>query len=119
VRLAPRADERAEYIAFHAERSNHERAETALREPLRKGELDVADIRLVDELPAHAARQAVGIDRNARLLRLIERRRELPARCADRRDGERVARRLMQTDASEVDRQILLDVAQHDPKDAR
>ena len=58
-----RCDQHAEHALFHQQRRDHERVQPCPGEALRKRELQVAGIRLVDELAADAARQSVLIDR--------------------------------------------------------
>ena len=82
ARLPARRDQHAEHLAFHQQRRRHQRAQPAARQPLRKRKPDLADVRLVHQLAAHAARQAVLVDRDASLLghRQLQRQRLAVAR---------------------------------------
>ena len=115
VGRAPRADQHAEHLAFHQQRRDDQRAQAGAREPLRKRELRLRDVRLVDQLPAHAARQAVLVDGDDRVLAHAEPGGQRLAARADAAHGEPVLAHVVQADAAEIHRQLVFDAARPPP----
>src|SRR5204863_9269684 len=117
---APRRNQHPEDPLFDEQRSDYERPEARLAEALRKREADLTRVRLVDELSPEATRQCVLIDRQLVVVGEAQSARALRALRPDHRDGQGAAgARLVYAHAAEIDRQILLQVVQHDPEQAR
>ena len=116
---AARRNQHPEDPLFDEQRSDHERPEARLAEALRKREADLTRVRLVDELSPEATRQSVLIERHLVVLGEAQSARALRALRPDHRDGQGVGARLAYAHAAEIDRQILLQVVQHDPEQAR
>ena len=76
------------------------------------------DVRLVDQLSAHATRQAILVDLDACLLRHRELRCQDSLSQADAGDNQAFLRRVIEADAAEIDRQMLLERSDDDLKDA-
>ena len=116
--MASRRDECAEDLVFDDQGGDHQRAQIALGQSLRERIRNFTHIVLTDQLALHAARQAVAIDGNNGVLGEIESRRQIPAGRTDGVHRQRFRRGVVQADAAEIDRQVLLHAAQYDLKDA-
>ena len=68
VPLLASRDENSEHFAFDQQRRRHHRTQRGFSQALGEWEWDLADIRLVDQLSAHATREAVLINFDACLL---------------------------------------------------
>ena len=69
MRFAASCNKDAEDLAFDEERSHHKRMQSRRGELLWERHLHVPGIRFIDQLPADATAQTVGIDGNMRLFR--------------------------------------------------
>ena len=95
----------------------HEKADLA-RQAAWKGKVDQCEVWFINEMPTHAARQAVLVDRDTRVLGHRQLDREIPALVADRGNRERITDLVIAAEAGEIGRQFALDTVQHDLKDA-
>ena len=59
----PGGHQRAEHLALQQQWCHHQRAQSLRREPSGEGEIETADVGLVDQLTLEAACQAVAVDR--------------------------------------------------------
>ena len=66
--LAPGRHDNAEHLSLDQDRRRHERTQPGRRQPLRERKRHLADVRLVNQLAAHAAAQTVLVNRNVCLL---------------------------------------------------
>ncbi len=110
--FAPCRDQYAKDLALDLQRGRHQRAQSALREPLRKREIHLPDIRLIDEPAPHTTRQAVLVDGNTRVLRHAQFSCERAATPAHAGHQKNRIGRVVGAGGSEVDRQILFERAQ-------
>ena len=102
--LPASGDEHAEDVVLHDKRCDHQRAQLAFGESLRERKLNLAHVGLIDELPTHAAREPVRIDRHGRLLCESKLGGGRMARRAHGVDGERLGGGVVETHATEVNR---------------
>ena len=117
--MAARAYQHPEYLVLHDQRRNHHGAQPRCRQPLRKRKGHLQHVRFVDQLPRHASGQPVGVERHIHSFRQTELLGEDCAGDAERADGQRLRDGVMQEKAAKIDRQVLLQAAEHDLKDAR
>jgi hypothetical protein len=118
LRLAARGHEDAEHPALGAQRRDHEGTQSSLGQRAGERERTGADVGLVHELTAHAAAEAVAVDGHPRLLGQRQLQRRLPAVRADARHGQHRRVRIVEADAAEIDRHVLLEVPDHHLEDA-
>ena len=118
IRFAARGDENSEHLAFHQQGRGYQGAQAAAREPLRKGELQLADVRLIHQLAAHAAGEAVLVDGDPGLLGHGQIHRQRLAADAHPTDGEHFGRLIVEADTSEIDGQAIFQAADHHLKNA-
>ncbi len=116
ARSCARRDEHAEDLALDDERCSHEGKQPGRREQLRKCVLELTHVGFVHEHAAHAVRQAVRVDRQLGLGLEAHGLCMRHALRADRFDDQ--LRAVVSAHAAEVDRQIVLEAAQDDLKDA-
>src|SRR6185436_4820398 len=117
-RFSARSEQHAEDSALGEERRDHQGAPPCIHETLRKLAGGARDVRLVDELPSDACRQAVAVDADVLVLLHRELFGHGVAARADTGDGQHALRLDVEADAAEVDRQIRLQAADHDLEDA-
>src|SRR6266446_3221014 len=118
VRLRASRDQHPEHLVFGQQGRDDERAQPAARERTRKRMPAAGDIRLVHELTLHTAAESVRIDRNASVLGERHIERQCTAARPDARDCQNMLCGLVYAHAAEVDRQIVLEVADDDLEDA-
>ena len=118
VRGAPRRDQHAEDLALDQQRRDDQRAHAGARQPRRKRERRVRDVRLVNQLTLDATRQPVLVDGNVRAFDHVEPARHRFGAGADAAHGEPVLANFVQADHAEIDRQFFFDAAHHDLEDA-
>ncbi len=103
VRFPASGNKDAEDLAFNQERRRHKRMQPRRSEFLRKGHLHVRDIGLIDQLPASATAQAVGIDGNVGLLGQGQLKRQWLASHAHVNDCQLLPCRVVVADAAEIE----------------
>ncbi len=116
--LSASGEENAEHAALISQWRQHQRAQPAAREQLRERELARRDVRFVDQIAADAARQAVLVDFDARLLVHGQLHRQRLTAHAHADDRQRVIHRVVTADAAEVHRQAFLQTADRHLVDA-
>src|SRR5258708_19742186 len=84
-----------------------------LGKPLRKRKLDLARIRLVDQLARDTARQSVLVDRHLAGFGQSKADGERRTAGVDDSNGQRGGARLVKAHAAKIDRQILAESVQH------
>jgi hypothetical protein len=117
--LMPRRDQDAENLSLDEQRRGHHRPQSALREPLREQRWLLDGVGRVDQFPAGGACQAVLADVHARVLGERKLPREVLAADSDAVDREFVGRRVIKTEAGEIDRKLIFQRADDDLDDAR
>ncbi len=106
--LPSRRDHHTEHVAFHQQRRDHQRSQTHAGESLRKRMLHLTRIGFVDQLALHTARQPVTVDREPRAFRQSQFEGRWLAARPDTVHGHEIRRSRVQTDAAEIDRQLIL-----------
>ena len=124
VGLATRRHQHTKDLIFNQQRRDDEGTHARLSKPLREGKLDLARIRLVDQLTLEAAgrdtaRQAVLIDRHLAGFGQSKANGERHTPGVDHGNGQRCGARLVKAHAAKIDRQILAEIVQHYSKEAR
>ena len=117
--MAAGAYQHSEYLVLHDQRRNHHGAQPCGRQPLRKRKGHLQHIGFVHQLPCHASGQSVGVQRHIHLFRQTELLGEDCAGDAERADGKGLRDGVMQEETAKIDRQVLLEGAEHDLKDTR
>ncbi len=116
VRFVARGQDYPEQLAVQCQRTHDERAQTAPRQPDWKCVSRLRRVRLVYQLPAGAAEQAVFVDGNTAALRESQLREQPIALRTDTRDFESLAGSIECADTAKVDREVPLEIADHDLK---
>src|SRR5262249_21260141 len=119
VRRITRDDENAENTARHRQRRGHKRIQAAAGKPLWKWICDGGCIRLVYEFSPNARGQSVLVYRNTRLRGHRKLDRQRFALRSDAENTQEFLGGIVQTDTSEIDRQIAFEAADHDLKNTR
>ena len=107
IDLAARHDDNAENIAFRAQRSGNHRAQASLAKTRGKRKIHQTEVGLIDQMAAHAARQAILIDDEARLFAHGELSRQYLAVQPDAADRKGLGLLAVETDTAEIDRQVI------------
>src|ERR1700728_919838 len=118
VGLTARADEDAEDLSLYWQGRRDEGSQAAACQSLRKREIEPVDLRLVDEVAADTARQAVLVDGNAGMLGHRKLLRQWSAGQAHCNDREGAPGRVVEADTTEIQRQLFLQCTHHDLEDA-
>ena len=110
----------AEHVAalFDEQRHRDERAQAGSPETLGERRIGGDDVRLVDQLAANAAAQAVVVDFDFRLFPQLELGCARCAVRADARHGQLALDLVVLTQAGEIDVQLILETTYHDIEDA-
>ena len=118
VRLPPRGHENPENLALNQQWRRHQRMQAAPRQLLQERHLHPAEVWLVHQVPAHAARQTALREGKARLPHQSQFQRQPLAAGADAGDGQHLVGRVVETETPEIDRQVVLQTANDDLEDA-
>src|SRR3979490_2922978 len=119
VRRPASGDQHAEHLAFDSQGRRDHRAKAATGELLRKRKLHLVDIGLIDQISFDAARKAILVDRDARLLGQSELQCQGFTTETYAHDSKHLVDRVIRADAAEVDGQVVLQASNYDLEDAR
>ena len=118
VGLPPGGHENSENFALNQQWCCNERTQPSARQPLRKGERHLADVRLINQMAANAAGQAVLVDGDACLLGQGQFHSQVRAPHSDAGDGQYFLLGVVEAHATEVNRQIVFQAPDDDLEDA-
>src|SRR5689334_12619849 len=118
VGLPPGRHENAENLALDQQWCCHERTQSSSRQPLREGERHLPDVRLINQMAADAAGQAVLVDRDPCLLGQGQFHSQVPAPHSDAGYSQYFLLGAVEAHAPEVNRQIVFQAPDDDLEDA-